>query len=164
MALIIPRGTAKLPFGVTQLVFQRCKGIMRHLYPPKIAPLLQLRGAASVQRHKPLRLVSVPLSGECNSSLDVGVLHRISPGPSKARLSVGTPGPAASLARQHSRLPVTTGSICCSPSRCCIPVCLAPCQNLPQKSLFFTGTGQKKKRAQKAQAPTGTYHHTGVLF
>lgn len=136
---------------------------MRHLYSQKIAPLLQLHVAASVQQHKPLPLVSVPLSPECKSSLDVGVLHRISPGPSKARLSIGTPGTAASLAWQHSRLPVTMGSICCPPSRRCIPV-PSPMSEFASKVPIFHWHWAKKKRAQKAQAPKGTYHHTGVLF
>ena len=91
------------------------------LPPKKIAPLLQLCAAALVQRREPPRLVPVPSSGECKSSLDVGVLRRISPGPGKAWLSVGVPGTAASLAQQHPRLPGTTGSICCSPSRHSIP-------------------------------------------
>lgn len=107
------------------------------------------------------------LSGECESSLGVGVLHRISPGPRKAWPSVSIPGTAASLAQQHPRRSSIPGCLGPQAVFAALPPgaashCLAPWQNLPQKSLFFTGTGagggggNELKRHQPPKAPTAT--------
>lgn len=126
--------------------------LMQGNTPPKNpAPLPQLHAAASAQRHEPPWLVPVPLSGESKSSLDVGVLHRMVPGPGKAWPAIGIPGTAASPTQQHRRLPGTMGNICCSPSRCCIPL-PSPVSEFASKVPFFR-CHLRRKMSSKGTSP-----------